>query len=144
MKNLFLCRRGVYTLRAVLAVLCLMVMGTASNDAFGQTDWKVPASANSSKNPYAGKTAATAAGKVLYGQMCAICHGDKGKGDGLAGMTLKPRPANFKKDAIQAQSDGAIFWKLTEGRAPMATYKDVLTEEQRWQLVNYIRQLGGK
>ena len=85
-----------------------------------------------------------AEGRKLYASYCASCHGDKGKGDGLAGMTLKPRPANFKKDALQAQSDGAIFWKITEGRAPMAAYKGALTEEQRWQLVNYIRQLGSK
>ena len=144
MKNEFLCWRGVPTLRAVLLVFCIVVLGTTSNEAFGQTAWKAPASAHSYKNPYAGKTAATAAGKTLYGQMCAICHGNKGKGDGLAGMSLKPRPANFKKDEIQAQTDGAIFWKMTEGRAPMASYKTTLTEEQRWQLVNFIRQLGGK
>ena len=144
MKNVFLCRRGVSALRAAQLVLCLMVMGTAINNTFGQTAWKAPASANTYKNPYAGKTAATAAGKTLYGQMCAVCHGDKGKGDGIAGMTLNPRPANFKKSEVQAQTDGALYWKITEGRAPMATYKDALTEEQRWQLVNYIRQLGSK
>ena len=101
-------------------------------------------SANKYINPYAGKTVATASGKTFYKQMCAICHGDKGKGDGLAGMTLNPRPANFKKTEIQSQTDGALYWKITEGKAPMAAYKDVLTEEQRWQLVNYIRQLGSK
>ena len=57
---------------------------------------------------------------------------------------LKPRPGNFTKDAVQLQTDGAIYWKMTEGRAPMASYKTALTEQQRWQLVNYIRQLGGK
>lgn len=144
MKHVFLSRRGVSALRAALLVLCLMALGAIQNNTFGQTAWKAPANADAYKNPYAGKTAATAAGKVLYGQMCAICHGDKGKGDGLAGMTLNPRPANFKKSEIQAQPDGAIYWKITEGRAPMATYKDALTEEQRWQLVNYIRQLGSK
>ena len=144
MKNQFLCRRGVSALRAALVVFCLIAMGTASNEAFGQTTWKAPASADNYKNPYAGKTAATASGKTLYDQMCAICHGDKGKGDGLAGMTLKPRPANFKKDEIQGQTDGAIYWKIAEGRAPMAAYKGALTEEQRWRLVNYIRQLGDK
>jgi len=72
---------------------------------------------------------------------CAICHGKKGKGDGVAGMALKPRPADFTKDVIQKQTDGAIYWKLTEGKAPMAAYKETLSEEQRWQLVNFIRSL---
>ena len=141
MKDIIRCKEG-FTLRAALAVFCL-ILGTAILDnAYGQTPWNSPPSANSLKNPYAGNANATAAGKVLFKQLCAICHGDRGKGDGLAGMSLKPRPANFTRDAVQSQTDGAIFWKMTAGRAPMASYKSVLTEQQRWQLVNYIRQLG--
>lgn len=129
---------------APLLFLMVLLFTTTSNVAFGQTAWVAPSSANSIKNPYKGNANATAAGKTLYKQFCAICHGDKGKGDGLAGMNLKPRPGNFTKDAVQSQTDGAIYWKMTEGRAPMASYKTALTEQQRWQLVNYIRQLGGK
>lgn len=127
-------------LHAALVLICLF-LGVA---ATAQTNWKAPQSADQLKNPYAGNTTATTAGKTLYQQFCAICHGDKGKGDGLAGMTLKPRPANFTKEAIQTQTDGAIYWKITEGKAPMAAYKAVLTEQQRWQLVNYIRTLEKK
>lgn len=108
---------------------------------FGQkpTAWKAPEEANNIENPLKGSTAAITDGKVLFTNMCVICHGAKGKGDGMAGISLKPRPTNFTASAVQSQSDGAIYWKITEGRAPMATYKTVLTEEQRWQLVNYIR-----
>ena len=103
--------------------------------------WTAPSTASNYKNPYSGNEKAVQAGKKLYTQYCAICHGNKGKGDGLAGMALKPRPADFTKDIVQKQSDGALFWKMTEGKAPMAAYKETLTEEQRWQLVNYIRSL---
>ena len=101
--------------------------------------WVAPSSANNLVNPLAGNPSATVAGKTLYKQFCAICHGDKGKGNGLAGMSLKPRPANFTKADVQKQTDGAIYWKINEGKTPMASYKTTLTEEQRWQLVNYIR-----
>jgi len=101
--------------------------------------WKAPTSLDNVKNPLLGDLKATDKGKKLYKQMCVICHGDKGKGDGIAGASLNPRAANFTTDNIQTQSDGAIYWKITEGRAPMAAYKDILKEEQRWQLVNYIR-----
>ena len=144
MKNVSRCRSGANSLRADLLIFCLLALGAIFNQAAGQATWTAPASANSLKNPYAGNTTATAEGKTLYKQFCAICHGDKGKGDGLAGMSLKPRPANFTKTAVQSQTDGAIFWKMTEGRPPMASYKTVFTEQQRWQLVNYIRQLGHK
>lgn len=101
--------------------------------------WTAPVTADKMDNPLKGDDGATSKGKKLYKQMCAICHGDAGKGDGMAGSSLSPRPANFTLANIQDQTDGAIYWKLTEGRAPMAAYKAILKDDQRWQLVNYIR-----
>jgi mono/diheme cytochrome c family protein len=109
--------------------------------AEAQTPWVAPESANAVKNPFANNADAVKKGKKLYTQLCSICHGDKGKGDGMAGAALKPSPANFTSEKIQAESDGALFWKMTEGRAPMAAYKDILKEDERWQLVTYIRTL---
>lgn len=83
-------------------------------------------------------------GKKLYTQLCAICHGNEGKGDGMAGMALNPKPANFTTKQFQAQSNGAIYWKITEGKPPMASYKSTLTDEQRWELIAYLRTLGKK
>lgn len=111
--------------------------------SFQQTnEWKAPKEADALKNPVKDNAAATAEGKKLYTMYCATCHGDKGKGDGPAGIALTPKPGNFSTQKVQAQTDGAIFWKMTNGRPPMAPYKDILKEEQRWQLVNYIRELG--
>lgn len=121
----------------LLLVITAFTVGTAAS----QNTWKAPASSNQLRNPLAGNSTATDKGKKLYKKMCAICHGDKGKGDGMAGMALKPRPADFSLGIIQTQSDGALYWKLTEGKAPMAAYKTILSDEQRWQLVNYIRTL---
>jgi mono/diheme cytochrome c family protein len=101
--------------------------------------WLAPDDANAIINPLAKLEDATKKGKKLYNQLCSICHGDKGKGDGMAGAALTPKPANFTLAKVQTQTDGAIYWKITEGRAPMAAYKDILKEEERWQLVNYIR-----
>lgn len=106
--------------------------------------WKAPSSADALKNPYKGNTAETEKGKALYEQMCVICHGKGGKGDGPAGIALNPRPADHTSAKVQDQSDGALFWKMTNGNPPMAAYKDVLSEEQRWDLVNYIRTLKKK
>lgn len=109
-----------------------------------QSNWTAPASANNIQNPYKGNKTATAEGKKLFNQLCVVCHGNKGKGDGLAGMNLNPRPANLTSSKVQSQTDGAIYWKITEGKPPMPSYKQALTDQQRWQLVNYIRQLGGQ
>lgn len=103
--------------------------------------WVAPASADTMKNPYKGSPDATVAGKKLYTTYCVACHGEKGKGDGPAAASLNPRPANHSSEKVQKQSDGAIFWKLTTGRSPMASYAKILTTQQRWQLVDYIRTL---
>ncbi len=110
----------------------------------GKGEWKAPAWADTLKNPFANDAKAIEAGQKIYAQLCAICHGNTGKGDGVAGMALNPRPANLTSDKVQSQSDGAIYWKITTGRPPMASYQASLTDEQRWQLVNYIRSLGKK
>ena len=131
-------------LATTLLITLLIFVSSSSFIGFRQEDkaWVAPKEANTVKNPLQGNSIATTDGKKLFTKMCVICHGNKGKGDGVAGMALKPRPTNLTSSAVQQQSDGAIYWKITEGRAPMAAYKAILSEGQRWQLVNYIRQLG--
>ncbi|HMC86926.1 MAG TPA: cytochrome c [Chitinophagaceae bacterium] len=80
--------------------------------------------------------------KTLYITNCGPCHGDKGRGDGPAAPGLNPKPADHTSAAVQSETDGAIFWKLSEGRSPMPAYKKIFSEEQRWELVNYIRTLA--
>lgn len=65
-------------------------------------DWKAPSSANQLKNPYKNNVSATNEGKKLYKQMCAICHGNSGKGNGMAGISLNPRPSNFTTEKVQS------------------------------------------
>lgn len=135
--------KKISTIFIVLSAITLSIGLSAWNTSDGQQtgEWKAPASADKLKNPLFANSAATQKGKKLYKQMCAICHGNSGKGAGMAGMSLNPRPSDFTSAKLQNQSDGAIYWKMTEGRTPMASYKDILKEEQRWQLVNYIRTL---
>jgi len=127
------------TIKVIAGSLIIALVGMGFSYYAGSSTWVAPKSANAIKNPLKGKASATAEGKKLFTQMCAICHGNKGKGDGMAGMSLNPRPTNFTKSTVQSQTDGALYWKITEGRAPMASYKAALKPNQRWQLVNYIR-----
>ena len=108
------------------------------------SEWKAPCEADKMINPFKGNASATGEGKKIYMKMCNICHGDKGKGDGVAGMALNPKPGNFTTQKVQEQTDGAIYWKITQGRPPMASYKCTLTETQRWQLVNFLRTFNSE
>lgn len=82
----------------------------------------------------------SARGKILYKKMCAMCHGDKGKGDGSLGVNLSPRPADLTSSHVQSMSDSALFWIITKGKPPMPGYRDSLNDNERWKLVKYIRE----
>lgn len=103
-----------------------------------------PPEADKIINPFKGNNQATIEGKKIYTQYCVTCHGAKGKGDGIAAPGLPKPPADHTSSFVQNQTDGAIFWIITEGNLPMPTYRKTLSETQRWQVVNYIRTLAKK
>lgn len=111
--------------------------------SFSQTHpWVTPKLAQNTKNPIAPNASTLSDGKVLYATNCSPCHGDKGKGNGPAAQALTPKPADHTSATVQSESDGSLFWKLTEGRSPMPSYKAALSDKQRWELVAYIRTLA--
>jgi len=126
-----------------LIVVILTIIG--SNKIIAQDkEWVAPKYSNSLVNPFKGNQKATMEGKEIYNQMCVICHGMNGEGNGEAGLTLDRKPVSFLAINTKNETDGAIFWKLTEGKAPMASYSELLREDELWKLVNYIRKLGTK
>jgi mono/diheme cytochrome c family protein len=60
-----------------------------------------------------------------------------------AAVALNPKPADWTSAKVQSESDGEIFWKISNGRGAMPPWKH-LAENDRWALIRYIRSLGGK
>ena len=118
-----------------------MLMSLTKKTIQQASPWVAPVWADTIKNPLKGNLKSLDDGKKLYAQNCSVCHGDKGKGDGIAAAGLTPKPADHSSEKIQKQSDGVIFWKMTNGRPPMASYAKLFSDAQRWALVNYIRTL---
>ena len=104
-------------------------------------EWESPDLAKNKKNPFAANEASIAAGKAIYTINCYNCHGKKGKGDGPKSADLPTSPKDFTKDQFQKQTDGSLFWKISEGRKPMPSFKKDIPEDQRWQVINYVRTL---
>jgi len=107
-----------------------------------QDKWVAPASADQIKNPVTANATNLVTGKELYTKTCYICHGKKGKGDGPKSAEIDKPVGDFTKVTFYKQTDGAIFWKITEGKKPMPSFRKELTDEQRWMVVNYIREFG--
>ena len=127
--------------RSLLQILFLALVATGSavaQDARTRErdpGWVAPAKNASTTNPLANRPEAAAGGRKLFQQRCSTCHGDQGQGTAKA-------PDLVTAD-VQAQSDGALFWKISGGNAhtgmPAFSF---LPEPQRWQLVLHIRALG--
>jgi len=136
--------------RKTVILLAAALTGTLAGVAVAQTsapgadEWVAPARAAKRKNPIEANEASFAKGKVVWAKECASCHGDKGKGDGTAVKDLEKKPGDITAAKTQDQSDGALFWKITEGRKPMASYAQTLSEEDRWHVINYLRTLAPK
>ena len=104
------------------------------------SDWKVPAEAAKMENPVKNDREAMAIGKAIYSKHCKSCHGKDGLGDGSKAEELETYPGDFTTQEFQKQTDGALYYKLTEGRDDMPAFdKKIPSEEDRWILVHYMR-----
>ena len=127
----------------VIGISVFGVAGIAAQDASAPAPWVAPDDAKKVKNPVPATEETLAAAERLFTDNCVLCHGEKGLGDGPGAKTIKIKPANFADPKVQAsETDGSLFWKITNGRGPMPSWKDDLSDKERWELVNYIRKLG--
>ena len=96
---------------------------------------------------FAGKTNplgadGAAAGAGVFKSTCESCHGPRGHGDGAAGQSLDPKPRNLAEFQGTA-GDDYLFWRIYSGKpgTSMVGWNGVLTDEQIWQVVSFIRTL---
>lgn len=81
-----------------------------------------------------------AKGKAAFTTNCALCHGEKGDGNGPAGMALNPKPRNFAKDNFKAGTKvDQVFNTITKGLpGTLMTAYGHISEEERWALAYYV------
>jgi mono/diheme cytochrome c family protein len=103
--------------------------------------WVVPANFKTMKNPVAKGDASTKAGLAVFTKNCAACHGKTGLGDGVKARALKTFPGDFSKADFQGLADGELFYKTKNGRDEMPKYEGKLTDDDIWNVVNYLRTL---
>jgi mono/diheme cytochrome c family protein len=124
---------------AILAIAAIAI----SYAVYLNRSWNIPEEAKRRPNPISASPAALSAARSVYNDKCANCHGDSGKGDGPDAASYYPRPSNLADAPRMNQlTDGEIFYQITEGHKPMPSFKKKLTEEQRWELVLFVRTLA--
>ncbi len=126
-------------------LVSLVVTGSIICFAFrpdSKKPWKAAVQAAAKANPVKSSTESISDGKTLYVKHCQSCHGKSGLGDGTKAAQLKTEPGDFSKSQFQSQSDGTIFYKISEGRDDMPSFKKKMPEASDiWNVVNYIRTL---
>ncbi len=135
-------KKNLFKTIAIATVLIL-----SNNITFAQSNsWPVPQAAADLTNPVQSTSATIKNGQTLYQSYCTPCHGKKGKGDGPAAASLHPKPADHTSAAVRAESDGTLFYKISEGHTntAMPPFKAVLHPDQRWAIIDYIRTLAKK
>jgi hypothetical protein len=105
------------------------------------TPWTAPPEARMLHSPLAVSPKVIALGKANYGIFCEGCHGTKADGSGPLAMKFSIPVADLTTPQVQRQSDGELFWKLSRGRGAMPMWSGVLTDNDRWQLIAFIRSL---
>lgn len=101
--------------------------------------WVAPARPASRANPLPTTPAVVRQGQALYRANCELCHGARGAGDGQMAASLPTRAAHLASRKVQSQSDGALFWKILQGRSDMPTTQVTLTDDERWAIVRFLR-----
>ena len=98
------------------------------------------------KNPTPGDPKSIENGKILYEKLCAECHGDTGKGDGMMAADLEVKPPDLTDSAWEhGATDGEIFVMIRDGsRKGMTPFGKKMAARAIWDVVNYVRTLGPK
>jgi mono/diheme cytochrome c family protein len=127
--------RRLYLTAGALIGLSLTVFG--QNTSYQQDPgWRAPAEAVAKPNPLGQRQELAAGGQKLFRRNCVECHGEDGGG------LIKKHGADLQLPLVQQQTDGTLFWKITNGNTDrgMPSFSK-LPELQRWQLVLYLRTL---
>jgi mono/diheme cytochrome c family protein len=131
--------------RAAAVTVFAVVCGLAWPLAAQQSTRAKRIAARSLKNPVPADEASINLGYRIYLDQCASCHGELADGDSKMSYSLDPAPSNLvDSEWTYGSTDGEIFAVIRDGidDTTMKPYDEILTENQIWSLVNYLRSIG--
>jgi mono/diheme cytochrome c family protein len=124
------------------SVIAIIVFASGFSYRFQQDPkpWPVPEKNAKTANPIKSDAESLKTGKEVWAKHCQSCHGKMGKGDGSKAAQLKTALSDFTSSEVQKQSDGMLFYKSSEGRDDMPSFKKKIPDaDELWAVVNYMR-----
>lgn len=118
----------------IIIILFLFAVNSMS-----QTNWVVPDDKKNLISPFKFDSEHKKAGEEIFKKYCISCHGHPGQNDHANIIPIPIDPASKK---YQANSDGDLFYKITEGKTPMPTFKNILKSEEIWSVISYVRSFN--
>jgi mono/diheme cytochrome c family protein len=135
--------KDLRTRKFLFGILLIVIAGAIGFSILQNRPWTVPAAERERKNPIAPAAADLDTIRPIYRDKCAVCHGFTGKGDGHDAALYDPKPPDFTSARhMSGVTDGELFYKLTEGRKPMPSFKKRLSDEQRWRMILLLRSFS--
>jgi hypothetical protein len=130
------------TISKIILKILFLLFGIQFHSAisFSQA-WLAPPDKMNKVSPFKFTVETKKKGAMVFQRNCISCHGTPGKNNF---MNLNPPPGDPATDKFQKQKDGSLFYKITTGRSPMPAFKDVLTDEERWDVISFIRSFNSK
>jgi hypothetical protein len=119
-------------------ILVLTILQLIIPDLQGQ-EWIVPDDKKGRLCTFPFDDNTRMSGQKLYTLNCMSCHGTPGK---LNFLNLVPPPGDPATEKIQKNSDGEIFYKVTTGRGQMPSFRSVLTSDEMWNIISYLRSFN--
>jgi hypothetical protein len=127
---------GIFLVFVMTAIVGSIVVYSLSG-------WGVPERVKNLKNPFPSTPEAAESARTDYVARCQSCHGANGDGRGERAERLSIAPADFRDArAMGLRTDGELFWIITEGHKPMPAFRGTMSDEQRWNMVDYIREFA--
>jgi mono/diheme cytochrome c family protein len=110
---------------------------------YAKTDSDYTRAGNELVNPLLASTENVAEGKRIFTNMCAICHGAEGNGQGtiVANGKYKAVPPSYFAEGYIDMPDGKMFHSITYGKNAMGSYAYALNKKERWQIILYINAM---